>query len=154
MKIYQNKKYEKLSGWKKSQTETPSSPYTLLEVLFVDKLLSLDIEIFKWLEVQQNLCKTTTLKRPKIGFQDQLSLNAGQKYCRMLQWEHARRGAFCNTFDNAGQKYCRIIQGEHSAILSTFIKLQFVFNIFVLSILSGRSTQFYCTRRYISANIA
>ena len=33
-------------------------------------------------------------KRPKIGFQDQLSLNAGQKYCRMLQW-----GAFCNTLD-------------------------------------------------------
>ena len=24
-------------------------------------------------------------KRPKIGFQDQVSLNAGQKYCRMLQ---------------------------------------------------------------------
>ena len=24
-------------------------------------------------------------KTPKIGFQDQLSLNAGQKYCRMLQ---------------------------------------------------------------------
>ena len=48
-------------------------------------------------------------KRPKIGFQDQLSLNAGQKYCRMLQ-------------------------GEHSAILSTFIKLPFVFKTFVLSI--------------------
>ena len=43
-----------------------------------------------------NLCKivTDTLKpilsghpkrRPKIGFQDQLSLTAGQKYCRMLQ---------------------------------------------------------------------
>ena len=48
-------------------------------------------------------------KRPKIGFQDQLSLNAGQKYCRMLQ-------------------------GEHSAILSTFIKLPFVIKIFVLSI--------------------
>ena len=28
-------------------------------------------------------------KRPKIGFQDQLSLNAGQKYCRMLQGEHS-----------------------------------------------------------------
>ena len=28
-------------------------------------------------------------KRPKIGFQDQLSLNAGQKYCRMLQVEHS-----------------------------------------------------------------
>ena len=37
-------------------------------------------------------------KRPKIGFQDQLSLNAGQKYCRMLQ-------------------------GEHSAIFSTFVKI-------------------------------
>ena len=48
-------------------------------------------------------------KRPKIGFQDQLSLHAGQKYCRMLQ-------------------------GEHSAILLTFIKLPFVIKIFVLSI--------------------
>ena len=28
--------------------------------------------------------------RKKIVFQDQLSLNAGQKYCRMLQGEHAR----------------------------------------------------------------
>ena len=46
--------------------------------------------------------------RPQIGFQDQLSLNAGQKYCRMLQ-------------------------GEHSAILLTFIKLPFVIKIFVLS---------------------
>ena len=48
-------------------------------------------------------------KRPKIGFQDQLSLNAGQTYCRMLQ-------------------------KEHSAILLTFIKLRFVIKIFVLSI--------------------
>ena len=48
-------------------------------------------------------------KRPKIGFENQLSLNAGQKYCRMLQ-------------------------GEHSAILSIFIKLPFVIKIFVLSI--------------------
>ena len=45
----------------------------------------------------------------KIGFQDQLSLNAGLKYCRMLQ-------------------------GEHSAILSTFIKLPFVIKTFVLPI--------------------
>ena len=30
-----------------------------------------------------------TLKRPKIGFQDQLLLNAGQKYCRMLQGTHS-----------------------------------------------------------------
>ena len=43
-------------------------------------------------------------KRPKIGFQDQLSLNADQKYCRM-----------------------------HSAIFLTFIKLPFVIKVFVLS---------------------
>ena len=41
-----------------------------------------------------------------MGFQDQLSLNAGQKYCRML----------------------------HSAILSTFIKLPLVIKIFGLSL--------------------
>ena len=52
-------------------------------------------------------------KRPNIGFHDHLSLNAGQKYCRMLQ-------------------------GGHSAILSTFIRLPFVIKIFVLSILGGR----------------
>ena len=56
----------------------------------------------------------TCLKRPlkkktKLGFQDRLSLNAGQKYCRMLQ-------------------------REHSAIIWTFIKLPFVFKTFVLSI--------------------
>ena len=53
--------------------------------------------------------KRPLLKRPKIGLQDQLSLNAGQKYCIILQ-------------------------GEHSAILLTFIKLPFVIKIFVLSI--------------------
>ena len=44
-----------------------------------------------------------------MGFQDQLSLTAGQKYCRMLQW-------------------------EHSAILLTCIKLPHGFKTFVLSI--------------------
>ena len=48
-------------------------------------------------------------KRLKIGFQDQLSLNAGQKYCRMPQV-------------------------EHSAILLTFIKLPFVIKMFLLSL--------------------
>ena len=59
---------------------------------------------------QLNLCKTTTLKKTTKCFQDQLSLNAGQKYVRMLQV-------------------------EHSAILLTFIKLPFVYKIFVLSII-------------------
>ena len=48
-------------------------------------------------------------KKTKIGFQDQLSLNAGQKFCRMLQ-------------------------REHSAIRSTFFKLPSVIKIFVLTI--------------------
>ena len=48
-------------------------------------------------------------ERPKNGFQDQLSLNVGQKYCRMLQW-------------------------ELSAILLTFNNLPIVIKIFVLSI--------------------
>ena len=32
---------------------------------------------------------------------------------------------------NGGQKYCRMLQGEHSAILSTFIKLPFPIKTFV-----------------------
>ena len=34
---------------------------------------------------------------------------------------------------NAGQKFCRMLQGEHSAILLIFIKLPFVIKIFALS---------------------
>ena len=50
-----------------------------------------------------------SVSKINICFQDQLSLNAGQKYCRMLQ-------------------------EEHSEILSIFIKLPFVFKNFILSI--------------------
>ena len=66
-------------------------------------------------------------KGPKIGIQGHLSLNAGQKYCRMLQGEHS---AILSTFVK--------LQGEHSEILSTFIKLPFVIKIFVLSIFEQR----------------
>ena len=50
---------------------------------------------------------------------------------------------------NAGQKYCRMLQGEHFAILSTFIKLPFVIKIFVLSIFEwllkrGFTVLFFC----------
>ena len=48
-------------------------------------------------------------RTPKIVFQYQLLLNAGQKYCRMLQ-------------------------GEYSAILLTFINLSFSIKTFVLFI--------------------
>ena len=65
-------------------------------------------ELLKF-DYSKTCVKRPLSKRPKIGFQDQLSLNAGQKYCRMLQV-------------------------EHSAILSTFIKIPFVIKMFVLSI--------------------
>ena len=46
---------------------------------------------------------------------------------------------------NAGQKYCRMLQGEHSTILLAFIKLPFVIKIFVLSIFEWLlKTSFYC----------
>ena len=63
----------------------------------------------QYLSYSKTCVKRPLSKRPKIGFEDQLSLNAGQKYCRMLPL-------------------------EHSALLSTFIKLSFVIKIFVLSI--------------------
>ena len=81
-------------------------PGIVLEPLFSDLTIAFYLN-------QTNYSKTgikqPLSKRPKIGFQDQLLLNAGQKHCRMLQ-------------------------GEHSAILLTFIKLPFVIKIFVLSI--------------------
>ena len=85
-------------------------------------------------------------KKTKVGFQDRLLLNAGQKYCRMLPFKSKAYSKPClkrphkkNTkigFQdrlslNAGQKYYRMLQGKHSAILSTFIKLPFVIKIFV-----------------------
>ena len=69
-----------------------------------EKVLILVSQLYSKTCLKQPLIKDT-----KIGFQDRLSLNAGQKYCRMLQ-------------------------REHSAILLTFIKLPFVINILVLFI--------------------
>ena len=63
----------------------------------------------KHVAYSKTFVKQTLSKRTKIRFQDQLLLNTGQKYSRMLQ-------------------------GEHSAILLTFIKLLFVIKMFVLSI--------------------
>ena len=83
-----------------------------------NKVLLQDLKSGSWFSccpktVLNNYSKTC-VKRPLsngpiIGFRYQLSLNASQKFCRMLQ-------------------------GEHSAILLTFIKLPFVIKIVVLSI--------------------
>ena len=67
------------------------------------------------LQYSKTCIKRPLSKRQKIGFQYQLSLNTGRKYCRMLQ-------------------------GKHSAILSTIIKVPFVIKIFVLSIFERPSS--------------
>ena len=78
---------------------------------FITKAVYLDLlHVSLPLGSVDRLCSKTCVKRSlskrqQIGFQYQLSLNAGQKYCRMLQ-------------------------AEHSAILSTFIKLPVVIKIF------------------------
>ena len=63
---------------------------------------------FHKVQYSKTCLKRPLKRRPKIGTQDRLLLNAGKKYCRMLQ-------------------------REHPAILSTFIKLPFAIKIFVLS---------------------
>ena len=51
---------------------------------------------------------------------------------------------------DAGQKYCRMLQGEHSAIILTFIKLPFVIKIFIFSIYKWSFYtdlhRFYCSQ--------
>ena len=56
----------------------------------MDQLLRVGDSIrHKWVYVNHlNIYSKTCVKRPTIGFQYQLALNAGQRYCRMLQVEH------------------------------------------------------------------
>ena len=94
-------------GWISAWVFTNSWLYLKKSVPFTAIVLSL---LFIQDILYSKICvKRLFSKRPKIGFQDQLSLSAGQLYCRMLK-------------------------GEHSAILLTFIKRPFVIKIFVLSI--------------------
>ena len=72
------------------------------------------------------------LKQPLIGFQDLLSLNAGQKYCRMLQVKSIVECSKYRLMQVKSIAECSPL--EHSAILLTFIQLPFVMKIFVLSI--------------------
>ena len=93
-----------------------------LEILL--EQLNAEVVHVSWLLYCKICVKQPLSKRPKIGFQDRISLNAGQTCFRMLQ----------RVWLNAGQNYCRMLQREHSAILLTFIKLLFVIKIIVLSI--------------------
>ena len=87
---------------------------TFIKLPFFNKIFVLSIFSGGFTQVLLYVISKTCVKwplskRPKTGFQDQLLLNAGQKYCRMLQ-------------------------REHSAILLTFIKLLVVIKTIVLSI--------------------
>ena len=84
--------------------------------------------------VQSYLCKATTLKRPKIGFQDQVSLNASQSIAECSNGSILQYFGPPLSCSTSIKLYCRMLQGEHSAILSTSIKLPFVIKIFVLSV--------------------
>ena len=77
--------------------------------LFTQSIRSATASENLYLKYSKTCLKRPLKKKAKIGFQDRLSLNAGPKYCRLLQ-------------------------GEQSAILSTFINLPFVIKIFVLFI--------------------
>ena len=93
--------------------------------LYVQQLWPVNVKFFAHAHMYMHPQKPKTClkwplkKNTKKDFQYQLSLNAGLKYCRMLQ-------------------------GEHSAILSTFIKLPFVLKTFVLSIFEWSLQTGFC----------
>ena len=75
-----------------------------------------DVPIALYKRYSKTCVKRLLSKKTEIVFQDQLSLNADQKYCRMLQW-------------------------EHSAVLSTFIEVPFVIRSLYCLFLSGHFRQ-------------
>ena len=102
--------------WKHEEIRIPEIPIELniknwdeLYVLTGMGLHYMHSSFLSYTLYSKTCVKLPLSKRLKIGFQDQLWPNAGQKYGRMLQ-------------------------GEQSAIRLTFIKLPFVIKIFVLSV--------------------
>ena len=93
--------------------------------------------IFKWRNGIYSK-KRPLSKKTKNGFQERLSLNAGQKYCRMLQREHSAihslRSLFCLFL--RGRFYTGFTVFTQSTFLSWCFTCQSTFNNF--SFLSGR----------------
>ena len=88
------------------------------------------------MQIYSKTCvKRPLSKGPKIGFQDQLSLNAGQKYCRMLQGKHS---AILLAFIKAKKRKCVVsgypndpnILGPTQTFLKTFRILKSIFILF------------------------
>ena len=115
--IIQNFKYSDRLVWSNSINQDQPAPYravwswiTLftIPILHFTNFIRQSNGLVQVLGYSKTCLKQPLKKKTNFFFQDPLSLNAGQKYCRMLQ-------------------------GKHSAILSTFIKLPFDIKIFVLS---------------------
>ena len=51
----------------------------------IENMLKLLVPHYLLIIFSKTCLKPQLKRRPKIGFQDRLSLNSGQKYCRMLQ---------------------------------------------------------------------
>ena len=105
-KYFQSQKNEKIETLFHSKNhlskDMQNQPKFVIQIYYVSQNY--------FCQYSKTCVKQPLSKRPKIGFQDQLLLNAGQLYCRVLQ-------------------------EERLAILSTFIELPFIIKIFVFSIL-------------------
>ena len=76
--------------------------------------------------VPQNIYSKTCVKQPlskrqKIGFQDQLSLNAGQKYCRMLLQYFLPSFSYHLSLRSL---FCLFLSGHFTRVLLYFSKVQ------------------------------
>ena len=82
----------------------------------------LGVSVKCYIHMYSKTClKRSLKKKTKIGFQDRLSINAGQKYCRMLQGP-------------------LIKLPSKDLLLSYHLPLRALFCLF----LSGRLRRFYC----------
>ena len=80
-------------------------------------------------------------RRPKLGFQDRLSLNAGQKYCRMLRKSILQCfRTSLSSFWSLRPLFCLFLSGSLRPSLSSYWSLRPLFCLFF----SGSLRQFYC----------
>ena len=89
-------------------------------------------------------CAKRPLSKRKCCFQDQLSLNAGQKYCRMLQESILQYIRPTLSYHLSLRSLVCLFLSCRFTIRLTSTKLSFVIKIFVLSIFSSRLHRFYC----------
>ena len=71
----------------------------------------------KFIWYSKTCVKQPPSKRPKIGFQDQLLLNAGQKYFRMLQGEHSAIRPSLSYQFSLRYLFCLFLSGRFTQVL-------------------------------------